>query len=402
MEGFILSGPADIEEIMEEVEKASGGADLADPDSPLIQYLSAEDIGENDVDPKDDINQVWKIDPNVPGEVEKANKAQTSLIRKVFRRFSKNYMDPLIQSLNIFHAASVRAHNRAQERIVFIENRLNDQDVRLAEISRLLRDSALEVRFNKMERKISSINWKVKDDTLRWSKKKRIKDILDIDYLGFENIHRGDESIIKERQSSVVRFFVGKSDVLDIGCGRGEFLELMKERKISAKGIDLDEKMVDLCKSKGLDVKREEALSYLNSLENNSLGGIFLGQVVEHMTASELIELTELCYERLKKGAYIVIETVNPLCLFTMATFYLDISHQKPVHPDFLRFHLESLGLHSTELEFISPLDEDERLKTLIEPESSGDPVSSVINENFNKLNKLLFSFRDYVIAAKK
>lgn len=398
-----MAGLSDIEEIMDEVEKASSGVDSAEPDSPLIQYLTDEGVGLKDIEAEDDINRIWQIDPDRPGGSEVAETSPPgSILRKIFRRFSKNYMDPLIQSLNIFHSASVRVHNRSEERIAFIENRLKDQDARLAEISRLLRDSALEVRFNKMERKISSINWKIKEDTLRWSNKKKIKDILDLDYLGFENIYRGDESLIKERQSSVVRFFSGQSNVLDIGCGRGEFLELMKERNISAKGIDLDEKMIELGKSKGLDVKREDALAYLNSQDNNSLGGIFLGQVVEHLTPSELIELTELCYERLKKDAYIVIETVNPLCLFTMATFYLDISHQKPVHPDFLRFHLETLGFHSTELEFISPLDEDERLKSLPETESSPDSVNAVVNENFNKLNKLLFSFRDYVIAAKK
>ena len=393
-----MAGPADIEDIMEEVERALSDVDTNELDSPLVQYLTSEGAGG-----EDDINQVWKIDPNMPMAGDKVGGGQSSgLLSKVFRRLSKNYIDPLVQSLNVFHAASVREQNRTNERLNFIEGRLKEQPDKLAEISKLLRDKAFEARFSKMEKKISAINWRAKDDTLRWSSKKNIKEILDIDYLEFENIHRGDEALIKERQSSVVRFFVGKSNVLDIGCGRGEFLELMKERNISAKGVDLDEKMVKLCKSKGLKVKRENALNFLNSIKSNSLGGIFLGQVVEHLTSYELIELTELCYDRLKKGAYIVIETVNPLCLFAMASFYLDISHQRPIHPDFLRFHLESLGLHSIELEFMSPVGEEKRLSILREIDGKDSSSIAEINENFKKLNNLLFSNRDYVMAAKK
>ena len=393
-----MAGPADIEDIIEEVEKALSDADLGASDSPLVQYLTAEGA-----DGEDDINEVWKIDPNAPMGSGKVDGGRiSSIFRKVFRRLSKNYIDPLVQRINVFHAASVKSQNRTNERLEFIERRLKEQPDKLAEISRILKDKALEARFDKMERKVSAVNWRAKNDTLRWSSKKTIKEVLDIDYLEFENIHRGEEAVIKERQSSVVRFFAGKSNVLDIGCGRGEFLEIMKERNISAKGIDLDEKMVDLCKSKGLTVKRENALTFLKSVEKNSLGGIFMGQVVEHLTAYELIELTDLCYDRLKKGSYIVIETINPLCLFAMANFYLDISHQKPIHPDFLRFHLKSLGLHSTELEFISPVGEGKRLSLLKETDGKDGSSIADINENFKKLNDLLFSCRDYIIAAKK
>ena len=105
----------------------------------------------------------------------------------------------------------------------------------------------------------------------------------EFDYAGFEERFRGSEEEIKERQRIYVPYFEGRNDVLDIGCGRGEFLELMRESGIQARGVDLDLDMILLCRDKGLDVSVDDAFAYLGALPDDSLGGIFAAQVIEHL-----------------------------------------------------------------------------------------------------------------------
>ena len=102
-------------------------------------------------------------------------------------------------------------------------------------------------------------------------------------YVGFEDQFRGSRDAIRARLESYLPFFAGAADVLDIGCGRGEFLELLAGAGIKARGIDLNHEMAELCRSRGLDVTEADAVGYLSMLPDASLGGIFAAQVVEHL-----------------------------------------------------------------------------------------------------------------------
>ena len=165
------------------------------------------------------------------------------------------------------------------------------------------------------------------------------------DYFGFEERFRGSEEDIKERQRVYVEFFKDVEPVLDIGCGRGEFLELSSEAGIKAKGVDLDLDMVLYCQEKGLDVVREDAFTYLESIPDTSLGGIFAAQVVEHLEPTRIIELANLCYRKLQLDGMLIFETPNPICLTVFArSFYMDLSHIRPVHPEAMKFLFESTG----------------------------------------------------------
>ena len=136
----------------------------------------------------------------------------------------------------------------------------------------------------------------------------------DFDYFGFEERFRGSEKDIKERQRVYVEFFQEANQVLDIGCGRGEFLELLKEAGIKAKGVDLDLDMVLYCEEKRLDVVRQDAFTYLESLPDDSLGGLFAAQLVEHFEPSRISELVNLCRRKLQPGGVLIFETPNPAC----------------------------------------------------------------------------------------
>ncbi len=228
---------------------------------------------------------------------------------------------------------------------------------------------------------------------------------LDINYFKFEEQFRGSREDIKQRQSNFINYFLGCSNVLDIGCGRGEFLELSKEHGFGAKGIDIDDTMIDYCLSKGLNVVKDEAISYLEKLDDKSLDGIFIDQVVEHMEPDYLIKLLRLCFQKLKHGYYIFVETVNPLSLVSFANFYIDMTHKKPIHPYTLKFLLEASGFGELETKFISPVPDYARLKQISSPGNVSPAISSIIeahNQNIDMLNNILYGAQDYAVIGKK
>jgi len=228
---------------------------------------------------------------------------------------------------------------------------------------------------------------------------------FDINYFRFEEQFRGSREDIKQRQLNFINYFTGCSNVLDIGCGRGEFLELLKDLGIGGKGIDIDDTMVDYCLSKGLNVEQEEAISYLKKLEDKSLDGIFIDQVVEHLEPDYLINLLQLCFQKLKYGYYIFVETVNPLSLVSFANFYIDMTHKKPIHPETLKFLLTSVGFRDLDTKFLSPVSEEARLQKV--PINSGvekwvKNYLGTYNQNIEKLNNILYGAQDYAVIGKK
>ncbi len=167
----------------------------------------------------------------------------------------------------------------------------------------------------------------------------------EFDYAGFADRFRGTEDDIKERQRVYVPYFEGRENILDLGCGRGEFLELLRESGITARGLDVDLDMILLTRDKGLDVVREDAFTYLETLPDGSVGGIFAAQIIEHLEPRRIIELVKLCYRKLAVGAPLLLETPNPSCLLVFAdSFYKDPTHVQPLHADMMHFIFESIG----------------------------------------------------------
>jgi 2-polyprenyl-3-methyl-5-hydroxy-6-metoxy-1,4-benzoquinol methylase len=177
-----------------------------------------------------------------------------------------------------------------------------------------------------------------------------------IDWLKFSDRFRGTEETIRAAQSRYTGRFAGASDVLDIGCGRGEFLEAARAAGIPARGIDLSEELVAYCKNRGLDVERADLFEYLSRLPDRSLGGLYCSQVIEHLQPSALPELIRLAAAKLKPGALVAFETPNPECLAIFAThFYIDPTHTRPVPAALLVFYLEEEGFGQVELEKLAP-----------------------------------------------
>jgi SAM-dependent methyltransferase len=220
------------------------------------------------------------------------------------------------------------------------------------------------------------------------------------DYAGFEDRFRGDEQAIKDRQRRYLTLFEGQHDVLDIGCGRGEFLELCREADISARGVDLDLDMVLTCRDKRLGVVQDDAFRYLAALPDESLGGIFAAQLVEHLQPSAIVELVELCHRKLRVGARAVFETPNPGCLLVFArSFYADPTHIRPIHADAMTFLLESAGFEAVTIQFSAPIEAAARIPLL--PEDGVEAVRA-FNQGLERLNDLLFGFQDYKVIGTK
>lgn len=223
-----------------------------------------------------------------------------------------------------------------------------------------------------------------------------------IDYFDFENHFRGSIEEIKQRQSIYLQYFTGKHNVLDIGCGRGEFLMLMQENNIPAIGIEMYELYVKYCKLQGLNVHHGDGLQYIETVEDSSLGGIFLGQVVEHLTPNQIVRLCELAYAKLQSNGCIVLETPNPtsLAIYTHA-FYIDPSHTKPVHPLTMQYYLQKAGFKNIETIYT----ETSKLSCdipALQCNENDDKKLQEFNQAMHTVSRFLFGSQDYAIVAIK
>ena len=179
---------------------------------------------------------------------------------------------------------------------------------------------------------------------------------LSFDYARFAERFRGSEEYVKASQRVYVPYFAECRNVLDIGCGRGEFLELMRQAGVPARGIDLSEQSVAECRRKGLEAEIADLFPYLANQPEAAFDGIFCAQLVEHLPPARLPEMLGLCASRLQRNGVIAIETPNPECLAIFAThFYLDPTHTRPVPHPLLAFYLEEFGIGNIEVRKLAP-----------------------------------------------
>jgi SAM-dependent methyltransferase len=219
-------------------------------------------------------------------------------------------------------------------------------------------------------------------------------------YVAFEDQFRGSAEATGDKQAAYVQIFEGASDVLDVGCGRGEFLALLQANGISARGVDLNDAMVGFCRDQGLDASHGDALTYLKQLPEASLGGLFAAQVVEHMQPGYLAEFIDEAFARLRPGAPIILETINPACWFAFFESYLrDITHEQPLHPETLSFLLSATGFQHVHVQYMAPYPDAHKLKKVVD---LPDPATIALNFNVDKLNSLLFTYLDYALIARR
>jgi SAM-dependent methyltransferase len=227
--------------------------------------------------------------------------------------------------------------------------------------------------------------------------------------LAFTDRFRGTREDLLLRYADVAELLVGTAGpVLDLGCGRGELVELITARGGSARGVEVDPELVAYCRSLFLDVIQCSAIEALNGTDDSSLGAVALIQVVEHLGAQELAVLVPLALRKLKPGGLFVAETVNGTSPFVFTrSFFVDPTHRNPVHHEYLQFLLEESGFSDTRVEWRSLVDGSDRLSMI--PESPyrqatapGKRIVKDTNERLKQLDEFLFAPQDYLIVARK
>jgi O-antigen chain-terminating methyltransferase len=225
------------------------------------------------------------------------------------------------------------------------------------------------------------------------------------DYLTFYNHFRSPPSELKKHQSIFLDYYRGCRKVLDVGCGRGEFLELLRDNGIGCVGIDIDPKMVSICQSRGLPAEQADAVALLERASDNDIDSLFCDQVIEHLEPGYRHRLLRLSHDGLAPGGRLVVKTINPLSLATFTDFYLDATHTRPIHPETLKYLLHSLGFEKIILIFFSRVPDPERLSKFELSPGLGDRerrMAEIYNHNVDVLNRLLFGAEDYAVIARK
>jgi SAM-dependent methyltransferase len=233
----------------------------------------------------------------------------------------------------------------------------------------------------------------------------------DYKYVGFEDQFRGSGDAIQERLRAYVPIFAGRAEVLDVGCGRGEFLAVLKDAGISARGVDANGEMVAVARERGLEATHADALAHLASLPDASLGGIIATQVVEHLNPPYLMRLLATMAQKLQPGAPIVVETINTACWLAFFSSYIrDLTHVRPIHPETLQYLLRASGFERVDIRYSAPVPDQVKMKTVdlsADVLASTDPsaialarVAHAVNANAVILNSLMFTHLDYAAVG--
>lgn len=282
-------------------------------------------------------------------------------------------------------------------------SRQADHDIALVRAEAAYHQRALELFRQQMQNRLSELATAESPDVgaaracaLAPVLEARRHDKLDAYYVAFENRFRGSQQAISahfENYLALIRSTVAGSDqpvtVVDVGCGRGEWLELLREQRWQGQGVDLNSVMVQECQRKGLQVVEQDVIEFLQTLPDNSQSVITGFHIVEHLPFDVLFRLFEEAQRVLRSGGIVLFETPNPENLQVGTHFfYHDVTHRNPVTPDSIAFLAEYTGFCHREIIRLNPMDRSLHL-------DEAGPVAE-------KLNQQLFGAQDYALVACK
>ncbi|HEV2854851.1 MAG TPA: methyltransferase domain-containing protein [Thermoanaerobaculia bacterium] len=225
-------------------------------------------------------------------------------------------------------------------------------------------------------------------------------------YVELERRYRGTEEEIRER-IAVYRPFLkdAPGPVLDLGCGRGEALALLRDWGLAGRGVDASARMVQLCRERGLEAEVGDLFEVLSALPEGSLGGVVSFHVIEHLPAPALDRLVGLAWRALRPGGVLVLETPNPLSMVVAArNFWLDPTHVRPVHPESLKLMYELAGFDPVERLDLRPFPEKDRLPEidLATVPAEQRPLADRVNRLRDRIDELLFGSQDFGMVGRK
>lgn len=218
---------------------------------------------------------------------------------------------------------------------------------------------------------------------------------LDALYVAFQEAFRGSREDVKGR----MRFYLDRlvlsgagqpgKPIVDVGCGRGEWLEILKECQLQAYGVDCNVIMAERAGSLDLDVQEADLVAHLRDLPDESRSAVTAFHVVEHLEFKVLVNFLDEAFRVLIRGGMLILETPNPENLCVGAnSFYNDPTHRNPLPPELLRFLVDQRGFAEAEILRLRPSPVEEHLKAN--------------NEDARRLNELLFGPQDYAVIARR
>lgn len=211
----------------------------------------------------------------------------------------------------------------------------------------------------------------------------------------FVDSFRGERAEILGRVSEYVPLLKSAAPVLEIGCGRGELLEVLREAGVEVRGVDNDPAMVAACRRLGLAADEGDALEVLRTQKAKSLGGVVAIHVLEHLPAATWMSVVEAAAVALCPGGVLLVECPNPDSLRVGAgLFWVDPTHRAPVHPQALAFAMRALGLEVVETRLLHPFPAEQALANPSQPEP--------VRELAGRLDAWLSGPRDFLVVARK
>jgi SAM-dependent methyltransferase len=320
---------------------SSAGSSAADVDLDALVARLREELrwGGNGSSPisiraraRSAAEQFWAV----TGERPPHGGAAARFLKRAFRKTMRWYVEPLAQQQRSFNDAALKLIDALGEEVDRLSAERTERELLVRE---------LEERLLRLERREGSAPATVAAQPRA--------DALP-DYFAFESRMRGPTDVVRERQRLYVDDFRAAAPVLDVGCGRGELLALLRDAGIEARGVDADSDMVAFARGEGLDVEQADLLEALEGTDDATLGGIFAGQVVEHLPPARLVRFLELAHAKLRKGGVLALETINPLSPLALRNYFADLTHAQPLVPETLALLVRNAGFKELETRYLS------------------------------------------------
>jgi SAM-dependent methyltransferase len=340
-------GKLDVEELLErlrdEVRRGSEGA------SSQERRARARSVAE----------EFWPVTAERPP----FGNALSRFLKRGVRKLIRWYVEPFAQQQRSFNDATLKLVDAIS---VEVDRLPADRDER----ERLIAE--LEERVLRLERR-------PRDGMMTVAAQPSAAALPD--YFAFEARMRGPTEVVRERQRRYVEDLRGQAPVLDVGCGRGELLALLRDEGIEAAGVDADADMVAWARAEGVDVEQADLVAYLEGLNDGSLGAVFAGQVVEHLPVPTLARFLELTHAKLRDNGVFIAETINPLSPLAFRNYFADLTHAQPLVPETLLQLVRHAGFRDVETRFLN------------EPDTG---------EVTGRVAEILFAPLDYAILARR
>jgi len=349
------------------------------------------------------LNTLWTApDPPTGGGLgDRMRRRAWDALAPVLQRQTQ-FNAALVQLLNAYTEHAERLHARLRElsgAIVRYAQRVQPLVDARDRVASALATTRSELILESFDRRLESLARR-REGLL--SLAGRLESVSEEVRTAFDVRLRGSRAEVRERRAGYVDAFRSLSPVVDLGCGRGELLELLREAGITARGVEGNATLARECREKGLEVAEGDPVEFLRAQGAVSLGGVFAHRVAERLAPPALESLLAETHRALRPGGLLVLEAINPRSVVgLLEVFHRDLSSERPLHPETLAFLAAAKGFSEVRVEPRRTVSPDARLQP-VPTEGVPPRAAAVLNENVERLNGLLYGPLEYALFARR